>query len=73
MNAQLVNYYVEGMLNGWFTKKSSTGEGFPEKIEHVMRNLESELGRFRGADRCKNPEWGEAKKLIETPLMKALG
>lgn len=72
MNEKLIEYYVEGMLRGYFEPESNTGSLSDVSWETPMKRLESKLRRDQGMGRKENPEWAEALKVFKSPLMEAL-
>lgn len=66
MNQELIGLYVKGLLLGCFQGciHSKNFDGFSRMYE---------LEKYAMQSRYKNPEWAEAQKVLNSPLMKALG
>lgn len=69
MNEELLQLYVEALLQGGFSPEYLT-TGHPSTVGLMF--LEHKLGRKQGYERVNNPEFQEALKILESPLMKAL-
>lgn len=66
MKNELIELYVKGMLEGCFTERGvhfKTFEGYKKMYD---------TEKFSNVERHKNPEWAEAQKVLNSPLMKAL-
>jgi hypothetical protein len=79
MNRELIDYYVQGMLEGVFKDDSSLnfiaindlGSKIIIEIDK-MGEIERRFKRQQFSKRQQNPECGKALEIYNSPLMEAL-